>query len=99
MKMFGQESLGRPDLDVASSIESVRKYFAGRDIDFPEDKIHPILIFVGPKSQIDSEANFKYDTITLDKLKDTVRKYAKDERISTEFIDQVTDKLPLDDIE
>lgn len=99
MKMFGQESLGRPDLEVAASLESVKKYFAERDINFPEDKIHPVLIFIGPKSQIDPEANFKYDTITLDKLKDTVRKYAKDARLSTEFIDEVTDKLPLDDIE
>ena len=99
MKMFGQESLGRPDLEASANLEAVKKYFVSRDIDFPEDKIHPVLIFLGPKAQLDPEANFKYDTIQLDKLKETVRKYAKDERLSTEFIDEITDKLPLDDIE
>mgnify|MGYP000905340635 CR=1 FL=1 len=99
MKMFGQESLGRPDLEVASGLESVKSYFHERNIDFPEDRIHPVLIFLNPKASLDPEAKFKYDTIPLDKLKETIRKYAKDDRLSTEFIDDVTDKLPLDDIE
>lgn len=99
MKIFGQESLGRPDLDAEANLEAVKKYFVSLGIDFPEDKIHPILIFLGPKSSIDPDANFKYDTIMLDKLKDTIRKYAKEDRLSPEFIDEVTDKLPLDDIE
>ena len=99
MKILGQESLGRPDLDAEANLEAVKKYFVSRGIDFPEDKIHPILVFLGPKSSIDPNANFKYDTIMLDKLKDTIRKYAKEDRLSPEFIDEVTDKLPLDDIE
>ena len=100
MKIFGQESLGRPDLDSDKALSDVKQYFISHDIDFPEDKIHPILVFIGPKSSIDPEANFKYDTVMLDKLKETIRKYVKekDGRLTPEFIDEVTDKLPLDDI-
>ena len=48
---------------------------------------------------IEEGQNFKYDTIPLAKLKETIRNYAKADRLDADFIDQVTDKLPLDDIE
>lgn len=99
MKIFGQESLGRPDLDCTSNLDAVQKYFVEKEIDFPEEKIHPILVFINPKSSIDPEAHFKYDTVMLSKLKDTIRNYAKDDRFDPKFIDEITDKLPLDDIE
>lgn len=99
MKLFGQESLGRPDLDCDSAITSVRDYFVSRDIDFPEDKIHPVLVFLSPQANLDKEAKFKYDTIPLKRLKDVIRDYAKADRLEEGFIDEVTDKLPLDDIE
>lgn len=99
MKLFGQESIGRPDLEAQSSIDAVKAYFKAKDIDFPEDAIHPVLVFINPKAEIDSEAKFMFDTVSLDKLKDLIRKYAKENRFSPEFIDEVTDKLPLDDIE
>ena len=99
MKLFGQESIGRPDQECATYLSAVRDYFISRSIDFPEDKIHPVLVFINPRTEILEDQNFKYDTIPLDKLKDTIRRYAKDDRLTPEFIDEVTDKLPLDDIE
>ena len=98
MKMFGQESLGRPDMDADQNLQAVRNYFISRDIDFPEDKIHPVLVFINPQTVIEEGQNFKYDTIPLEKLKETIRNYAKEDRLSPDFIDEVTDKLPLDDI-
>ncbi len=99
MKLFGQESLGRPDVDTETNLAAVRDYFIKKDIDFPEDKIHPVLVFINPQAKILEDQNFKYDTIPLNKLKETIRDYAKNDRLSPEFIDEVTDKLPLDDIE
>ncbi len=99
MKLFGQESLGRPDVECDTNLKAVQDYFISRGIDFPEDKIHPVLVFINPQTRILEGQNFKYDTIPLGKLKETIRNYAKDDRLSPEFIDEVTDKLPLDDIE
>ncbi len=99
MKLFGQESLGRPDVECETNLAAVRDYFISKDIDFPEDKIHPVLVFINPQAKILEGQNFKYDTIPLGKLKETIRNYAKDDRLTSEFIDEVTDKLPLDDIE
>lgn len=99
MKLFGQESLGRPDVECDSALAGVRDYFISKEIDFPEDMIHPILVFINPQAKILEGQNFKYDTIPLGKLKETIRNYAKDQRLTPEFIDEVTDKLPLDDIE
>ena len=99
MKLFGQESLGRPDADCETNLSLVRDYFISKGIDFPEDKIHPVLVFINPQATILEGQNFKYDTIPLGKLKNTIGNYAKADRLSPEFIDEVTDKLPLDDIE
>lgn len=99
MKLFGQENLGRPDQECDANLAAVRDYFISRDIDFPEDKIHPVLVFINPQTTILENQNFKYDTIPLGKLKATIANYAKEDRLSPEFIDEVTDKLPLDDIE
>ncbi|MBR6090466.1 MAG: hypothetical protein IKP86_11060 [Anaerolineaceae bacterium] len=99
MKLFGQENLGRPDQECDANIAAVRDYFISRDIDFPEDKIHPILVFINPQSTILEGQNFKYDTIPLGQLKKTIANYAKVDRLDPAFIDEVTDKLPLDDIE
>ncbi len=99
MKLFGQESLGRPDVDCETYIGAVRDYFISREIDFPEDKIHPVLVFINPQTKILEDQNFKYDTIPLGKLKQTIANYAKEDRLSPEYIDEITDKLPLDDIE
>ena len=99
MKLFGQESLGRPDADCETNLSLVRDYFISKGIDFPEDKIHPVLVFINPQATILEGQNFKYDTIPLGKLKNTIAGYAKADRLSPEFIDEVTDKLPLDDIE
>ena len=99
MKLFGQENLGRPDHEVEANLGAVRDYFITKGIDFPEDKIHPILVFINPQTKILEDQNFKYDTIPLGQLKKTIANYAKVDRLDPQFIDEITDKLPLDDIE
>ena len=99
MKLFGQENIGRPDQECAANLAGVRDYFISRGIDFPEDKIHPVLVFINPQTKILENQNFKYDTIPLGQLKKTIANYAKVDRLDPAFIDEVTDKLPLDDIE
>ncbi|MBQ6504358.1 MAG: hypothetical protein IJI57_10645 [Flexilinea sp.] len=99
MKLFGQENIGRPDQECAANLAGVRDYFISKGIDFPEDKIHPVLVFINPQTKILEGQNFKYDTIPLGQLKKTIANYAKVDRLDPAFIDEVTDKLPLDDIE
>ena len=99
MKLFGQENLGRPDQECEANLGAVRDYFITKGIDFPEDKIHPILVFINPQTKILEDQNFKYDTIPLGQLKKTIANYAKVDRLDPQFIDEITDKLPLDDIE
>ena len=99
MKLFGQENLGRPDQECEANLGAVRDYFITKGIDFPEDKIHPILVFINPQTKILEDQNFKYDTSPLGQLKKTIANYAKVDRLDPQFIDEITDKLPLDDIE
>ena len=93
MKLFGQENLGRPDQECETNLGAVRDYFITKGIDFPEDKIHPILVFINPQTKILEDQNFKYDTIPLGQLKKTIANYAKVDRLDPQFIDEITDKL------
>ena len=99
MKLFGQESLGRPDIEADNALTAVKNYFVEKDVAFPEEKIHPVLVFINPRAEILKDQAFKYDTVPLKNLKNLIRDYAKEDRIDPKLIDEFTDKLPLDDIE
>jgi hypothetical protein len=81
MKIFAQESLGRPDLEVLGEEEKLRKYLKKRLEE--DDELPPInaaLIFTNPKANIvtpEEELEMPAEMITLDKLKDNIRKAAK----------------------
>jgi hypothetical protein len=79
MRLFGQEGLGRPDIEVASEIDAMTKYLqkkiAGGDV--PE--VRAMLVFTNDKVdvQIEPDADTPAVTVTLPKLKETLRKLAK----------------------
>jgi hypothetical protein len=96
LKIFAQESLGRPDLEVISEVETMEKFLKkklGEDNKIPE--IQVALLFFNPKADIltngDDEA--PAFTVKADGLKDLVRKKGKQKSLSPEFARQVQDLL------
>jgi len=81
LKIFAQESLGRPDLEVLAEVDKIRKYLnkkLGEEAELPA--INTALIFTHPKVTVlqpEDEGELPAEMITLDKLKDTIRKAAK----------------------
>jgi len=81
MKIFAQESLGRPDLEVLGETEKLRTYLKkrlGEEAEVPP--INAALVFTNPKASVvppDGEAELPAEMIILDKLKDVIRKTAK----------------------
>ena len=79
LKIFGQEGIGRPDLEAQAEIAKVRNYL--RKL-LPEDKvpnvnavlsfIHPKVVVVQPEGELPA-----FSFVTGDKLKDVVRKTSK----------------------
>ncbi|NLF51308.1 MAG: hypothetical protein GX577_09255 [Leptolinea sp.] len=88
LKLFAQEGLGRPDKEAQYATEDIQKYFA-RQMD--EDKVptvNPLLIFTNPKAKVDA-LDAPYATVGADKVKDFLRKKAKDNAFPLERVQQV----------
>ncbi len=93
MKVFAQEGLGRPDLEVRSNEETIANYLHKKlgDIDIPG--IKSALVFTNDKVELDAQ-NAPVPTVTDGKLKDLIRRKAKEEPASLEQIRLVEKTLP-----
>jgi hypothetical protein len=93
MKIFGQDSLGRPDLDAQSYMRDLQKYLKKR---LPDTEIPPIktaFLFTNPKVEVQAQ-NAPIPTMATDKLKDQIRRTAKQEPANLEVINLIQKNLP-----
>jgi hypothetical protein len=95
MKIFAQESLGRPDLEINGEIQSIHNYLSKH---LPEDKVPPVqaaLVFTNPKVEIriDDDENPPAETVHITKLKDQIRKSAKVKPIPLERVKLIQDTI------
>jgi hypothetical protein len=98
LKLFAQEGLGRPDLEVAGEVESVRNYLKKQ---MPEDSVPPVqaaLVFTNDRAdiQIDESDGAPAATLPLSKLKDFIRKAAKGKPINLDKVQEVLEILSPD---
>jgi hypothetical protein len=93
LKLFAQEGLSRPDLDVASGIENLQRYFKKH---LPDTELPPAqvaLVFTNEKAAIDVD-DAPNPTLRIDKVKDFIRKKAKENPLSVSVIQQIAEVLP-----
>jgi hypothetical protein len=99
LKLFGQESLGRPDIEMQNDIERLRKYLEKK---MPEESIVPdiraALVFTNDQVdlQIGEDETPPAPTLQLNKLKEFIRKTAKTSPLSMAKVDQVQQTLKID---
>jgi hypothetical protein len=95
LKIFAQESLGRPDMEVMGEIQRLKDNLARhlQETELPD--IRAALVFTNPRAQIDipTDAKPPAETITLGKLKELIRKTAKGKGLSLEKLKSVQDAL------
>ncbi len=88
LKTFAQEGIGRPDLEMASEVDGVLKWFKkhlpAQDI----PSVQSALVFFHPDVEIDAEGA-PAPTLPAKKLKDFIRKQAKEKPLSEETITQL----------
>lgn len=88
MKLFGQEGLGRPEKEAEYATEDIKKFFA-RQMDADSvPAVNPLLLFTNPKASVKTPEAI-YATVESDKVKDFLRKKAKDNAFPLEKIEQV----------
>ncbi|MEW5868908.1 MAG: hypothetical protein AB1894_06500 [Chloroflexota bacterium] len=95
LKIFAQESLGRPDLEILGETENLQNYLGKRLPDGIVPEIRAALVFTHPKAEIDidPETQPPAEAIALGKLKDLVRKSAKTKALSLEKVKLVQDAI------
>jgi hypothetical protein len=90
LRAFAQEGVGRPDIEAPNEVQSITKFLNKRlpDRDYPE--VTPALVFTNDKVNLEVE-NAPILTLPLKKLKETVRKAAKEKIITSGEIQEINE--------
>lgn len=93
LKLFGQESLGRPDLETRYGITEIQQYLKKElpDVELPQ--VQAAVIFYSDNLTLDVEGA-PVPVLMGDKVKDFFRKRSKDTTISPEVIARIQKALP-----
>jgi hypothetical protein len=93
MRIFGQENLGRPDLEAGAEINSLRKAFAKEMEENEIPEIQAALVFTAEGVEIEAEES-PLPAMPVKKLKDFMRNKAKEKPISAEQLERTKAVLP-----
>jgi hypothetical protein len=92
LKIFAQEGLGRPDKDTQYACEDMQKYLAKRMDADSIPAINALVVFTNPKAEVKAP-EAPYPTVTAEKMKDFLRKKAKDNAYPPEFADKINSAI------
>jgi hypothetical protein len=98
MKLFAQESLGRPDLEIQNEIEHLARYLKARMSEEELPEIQGALIFTNDSVEIavDEDDTPPAPTLYLSKLKEFLRKTAKNKPVSLDKVMEIQQILGAD---
>jgi hypothetical protein len=94
MRIFGQEGLGRPDLEAEAEVEIVKKFFRenmGDESAIPEVKV--ALVFTNDNVELEAGES-PIPAMKLKQLKDFMRQNSKPRVLSNTQIAEITNLLP-----
>jgi hypothetical protein len=98
LKVFAQEGIGRPDLDIQSMAEDYLRFDQKNlpDVELPEPQI--ALVFTNPKAIVQAQ-QAPISTLHVEKLKEFIRKRAKEKSIPLDSLQPLIEILPESSIE
>ena len=93
MTIFGQEGLGRPELDMANEASSLKKFFAKQldEAEIPE--IQGALVFTNEQAEVDA-TDAPIPAMKAKQLKDFMRQKAKEHPLGSLQLQRITSVLP-----
>jgi hypothetical protein len=80
MRLFGQENLGRPDIEIDNEISRLRNYLAKQMDESEIPEIKPLIVFTNDDVEINAE-NSPVPVLKLKQIKDYIRQKAKEKPI------------------
>jgi hypothetical protein len=88
MSIFGQEGLGRPELDIANEVNSLKKYLAKHMEEAEIPEIQAALIFTSEQAEVDAP-EAPMPTMKLKQIKDFLRQRGKDRAAAPVALDKL----------
>lgn len=97
LKIFAQEGLGRPDLEVQADLDALRASLK-KSLSDELPPLNASLLFFDPRAELQTD-EAPHPTMKLDQLKDFLRKQAKENPFPSEQVKKITDLLPKESVE
>jgi hypothetical protein len=93
MRIFGQEGIGRPEMEAEAEINSVRKALAKEMEEDGLPEINALLVFTNEGVEIEAE-DAPTPAVPIKKLKDFIRNKAREKPITAAQLEEVKAILP-----
>ena len=93
MSLFGQEGIGRPDLDVANEIASLKKYLAKHMDEAEIPEIQGALVFTNEEAEVDPEGA-PIPVMKAKQLKEFIRQKSKERPVDSMMLERLRAALP-----
>lgn len=93
MKIFAQEGLGRPDLDVESELITFKKHLSKHLDKDSLPALNVALVFIDPRAEVDVE-EAPHPTLAAKQLKEFFRKQAKENPMSSAEFSRIKELFP-----
>jgi hypothetical protein len=88
MRIFGQEGLGRPDVEIDNEIKSLKRHLLKHMEESELPEISALMVFTNDGVEIDAEGS-PVPAMKLKQLKDFVRQKAKEKKLSAETLNKL----------
>ena len=88
MRIFGQESLGRPDIEIEAETDSLKKYLLKKMDASAIPEINAVMVFTSDNVEIDGE-NAPVPVLKLKQVKEFMRQRAKEKKVPVETLNQL----------
>lgn len=92
MRIFGQEGLGRPDIEIESDIHALKKHLSKTLDESEMPEINSLMVFTNDEVEIDAE-NPPIPAMKLKQVKDFMRQKAKEKKLPAETINKLKTTL------
>lgn len=96
-RFFGQEGLGRPEVEAQGMKQDLEKFIDQSTQTNGKPGVQPVIVFVSPKASVQVSES-PTPAMHVEKLKDFVRRKAKEQPVSMETIEALEEILPQESI-
>jgi hypothetical protein len=93
MRIFGQEGIGRPDVEAESEVSAAKKFLAQKMGENTIPEIKAVLVFTHEKVEVEAGES-PIPAMKLKQFKGFIREEAKSRKLTSEQIQKITALLP-----